>query len=184
MAAFLRLVLVFCCCFTMGLSLKAEAASKAVFAIVDQGGYVDAISAKEWHMLTKATYRYPWYNLVADNTDVATAVAGKKVQPEALAALAKAKEAQALIIVKVHELNETLVHSFSLFHDFDEPLVRVTTAADIYIYQANSGRLLKKRLRDHDLKEPGSYEAPAIVVKWELQRLLRQMKALEEENKK
>ena len=167
--------------FGIGAPQTAQAAfdEKPVgFVVIDKSGNLDAATYKEWRTVTKWAYRFPDYKLVENGLpqEVVGIVLSKKVKVDnaLLKSLADESKVDVLVIVKVYDMNDTIVSGFSSRED-DGPFVLVELSADLYVYKKDGGKLLKKRLRERELKDMGNYERPQVTIKWDLANLVNKM---------
>ena len=167
--------------FGIGAPQAAQAAfdEKPVgFVVIDKSGNLDAATYKEWRTVTKWAYRFPDYKLVENGLpqEVVGSVLSKKVKVDnaLLKALSDESKVDVLVIVKVYDMNDTIVSGFSSRED-DGPFVLVELSADLYVYKKDGDKLLKKRLRERELKDMGNYERPQVTIKWDLANLVNKM---------
>ena len=167
--------------FGIGAPQTAQAAfdEKPVgFVVIDKSGNLDAATYKEWRTVTKWAYRFPDYKIVENGVpqEVVGSVLSKKVKVDnaLLKALADESKVDVLVIVKVYDMNDTIVSGFSSRED-DGPFVLVELSADLYVYKKDGDKLLKKRLRERELKDIGNYERPQVTIKWDLANLVNKM---------
>ena len=167
--------------FGIGAPQTAQAAfdEKPVgFVVIDKSGNLDAATYKEWRTVTKWAYRFPDYKLVENDLpqEIVGSVLSKKVKVDnaLLKSLADESKVDLLVIVKVYDMNDTIVSGFSSRED-DGPFVLVELSADLYVYKKDGDKLLKKRLRERELKDMGNYERPQVTIKWDLANLVNKM---------
>ena len=167
--------------FGIGAPQTAQAAfdEKPVgFVVIDKSGNLDAATYKEWRTVTKWAYRFPDYKLVENGLpqEIVGSVLSKKVKVDnaLLKSLADESKVDVLVIVKVYDMNDTIVSGFSSRED-DGPFVLVELSADLYVYKKGGDKLLKKRLRERELKDMGNYERPQVTIKWDLANLVNKM---------
>ena len=167
--------------FGIGAPQTAQAAfdEKPVgFVVIDKSGNLDAAIYKEWRTVTKWAYRFPDYKLVENGLpqEIVGSVLSKKVKVDnaLLKSLSDESKVDVLVIVKVYDMNDTIVSGFSSRED-DGPFVLVELSADLYVYKKDGDKLLKKRLRERELKDMGNYERPQVTIKWDLANLVNKM---------
>ena len=97
-----------------------------------------------------------------------------KVDNVLLKALADESKMDVLVIVKVYDMNDTIVSGFSSRED-DGPFVLVELSADMYVYKKDGDKLLKKRFREREIKDMGNYDRPQETIKWALANLVNKM---------
>ena len=114
--------------------------------------------------------------VVIDKSGNLGSVLSKKVKVDnaLLKSLADESKVDVLVIVKVYDMNDTIVSGFSSRED-DGPFVLVELSADLYVYKKDGDKLLKKRLRERELKDMGNYERPQVTIKWDLANLVNKM---------
>ena len=148
------------------------------FVVIDKSGNLDAATYKEWRTVTKWAYRFPDYKLIENGLpqEIVGSVLSKKVKVDnaLLKSLADESKVDVLVIVKVYDMNDTIVSGFSSRED-DGPFVLVELSADLYVYKKDGDKLLKKRLRERELKDMGNYERPQVTIKWDLANLVNKM---------
>ena len=148
------------------------------FVVIDKSGNLDATTYKEWRTVTKWAYRFPDYKLVENGLpqEIVGSVLSKKVKVDnaLLKSLSDESKVDVLVIVKVYDMNDTIVSGFSSRED-DVPFVLVELSADLYVYKKDGDKLLKKRLRERELKDMGNYERPQVTIKWDLANLVNKM---------
>ena len=176
-----RLLLAALCCLLL-LAPASEAGAAfaerpVAFVVLDHDGGVDGKAYSQWRSVVKWAYHFPNYKLT-DGGEAQTIVSeglrsAKKVNAAALAPLAEKAGADVLVIARVYELEERLVHS--LRFDDDGPYVYVGCSADLYVYKKDGGKFLQKRLRQRGLKDMGNYDKPVETVKWALSKLVNTM---------
>ena len=161
---------------------KAEAfETKPVnFVVIDRARSVGKADMRGWIQMVKMDYHVPYYRLSDDNTKANAAVDemfAKNVKPdrEAMAEAAKKAECGALVVLIVRNMDEYMVHSHSPF-DFDmETYVRTVAYADMYAYNSNGNKFIRRFLRESNLKPLGQEEHPSDTIKWTLGNLLNKM---------
>ena len=167
--------------FGIGAPQTAQAAfdEKPVgFVVIDKSGNLDMPTYKEWRTVTKWAYRFPNYKLVENGLpqEIVGNVLSKKVKVDnaLLKALADESKMDVLVIVKVYDMNDTIVSGFSSRED-DGPFVLVELSADMYVYKKDGNKLLKKRFREREIKDMGNYDRPQETIKWALANLVNKM---------
>ena len=167
--------------FGIGAPQTAQAAfdEKPVgFVVIDKSGNLDMPTYKEWCTVTKWAYRFPNYKLVENGLpqEIVGNVLSKKVKVDnaLLKALADESKMDVLVIVKVYDMNDTIVSGFSSRED-DGPFVLVELSADMYVYKKDGDKLLKKRFREREIKDMGNYDRPQETIKWALANLVNKM---------
>ena len=66
-----------------------------------------------------------------------------------------------------------MVHSFSPFED--ETYVRTIAFADMFAYNSDGNKFIRRFLRESDLQPMGLGENPSDTIKWTLGNLLNKM---------
>ena len=167
--------------FGIGAPQTAQAAfdEKSVgFVVIDKSGNLDAHTYKEWRTGTKWAYLFPDYKIVENGVpqEVVGSVLSKKIKVDnaLLKALADESKVDVLVIVKVYDMNDTVVSGFSSRED-DGPFVLVELSADMYVYKKDGDKLLKQRFREREIKDMGNYERPQETIKWALANLVNKM---------
>lgn len=149
------------------------------FVVMDKSGGVDGAVYKEWRTVVRWAYHFPDYKIVdsGEPQKIVGNVLRKnvKVTKELLATLAGESKVDVLVIAKVYAMSDNIVSGgFGPFDD-DGPYVLVDLAADLYVYKKDGDKFLKKRLREHELKDLGNYDKPQETVKWNLANLVNKM---------
>ena len=148
------------------------------FVVIDRTGSVNRADMKGWIQMVKMDYHVPYYRLMDDNTKANAAVNemfAKSVKPdkEALKAAAEQAGCGALVVMVVHRMDSYLVRSFGPFDD--ETYVRTHAFADMYAYNSDGNKFIRRFLRESDLKPLGLQEDPSDTIKWTLGNLLNKM---------
>ena len=158
---------------------RADFAERPVgFVVIDQDGGVDGAVYKEWRQMVKLGYRFPDYQII-DGGEAQKLVSqavrdGVKLDAASLAALAEKSKMDVLVVVRIYEMDESLVSGWGFRFDHDT-YVRVVADADLFVYKKDGNKLLKKRVRESGLREMGNYEKPAETIKWQLSKLVNTM---------
>ena len=107
--------------FGIGAPQTAQAAfdEKPVgFVVIDKSGNLDAATYKEWRTVTKWAYRFPDYKLIENGLpqEIVGSVLSKKVKVDnaLLKSLADESKVDVLVIVKVYDMNDTIVSGLVL----------------------------------------------------------------------
>ena len=159
---------------------KAEAfETKPVnFVVIDRTRSVSKADMRGWIQMVKMDYHVPYYRLMDDNTKANAAVdemfaKNPKPDKEALKAAAEQAGCGALIVMVVHRMDSYLVRSFGPFDD--ETYVRTYAFADMYAYNSDGNKFIRRFLREADMKPLGLEENPSDTIKWTLGNLLNKM---------
>ena len=159
---------------------KAEAfETKPVnFVVIDRTRSVSKADMRGWIQMVKMDYHVPYYRLMDDNTKANAAVdemfaKNPKPDKEALKAAAEQAGCGALVVMVVHRMDSYLVRSFGPFDD--ETYVRTHAFADMYAYNSDGNKFIRRFLRETDLKPLGLEENPSDTIKWTLGNLLNKM---------
>ena len=150
------------------------------FVVIDRTRSVTNADMRGWIQMVKMDYHVPYYRLMDDNTKANAAVdemfaKNPKPDKEAMKAAAEQAGCGALVVLVVHRMDEYIVHSGSPF-DFDmETYVRTVAYADMYAYNSNGNKFIRRFLREADLKSLGLEEHPSDTIKWTLGNLLNKM---------
>lgn len=158
---------------------RADFAERPVgFVVIDQDGGVDGAVYKEWRQMVKLGYRFPDYQII-DGGEAQKLVSqavrdGVKLDAASLAALAEKSKMDVLVVARIYEMDESLVSGWGFRFDHDT-YVRVVADADLFVYKKDGNKLLKKRVRESELREMGNYEKPAETIKWQLSKLVNTM---------
>ena len=81
----------------------------------------------------------------------------------------------ALVVMVVHRMDSYLVTSHSPFDHDMETYVRTFAYADMYAYNSDGNKFIRRFLRETDLKPLGLAEEPSDTIKWTLGNLLNKM---------
>ena len=159
---------------------KAEAfETKPVnFVVIDRTRSVSKADMRGWIQMVKMDYHVPYYRLMDDNTKANAAVdemfaKNPKPDKEALKAAAEQAGCGALVVMVVHRMDSYLVRSFGPFDD--ETYVRTYAFADMYAYNSDGNKFIRRFLREADMKPLGLEENPSDTIKWTLGNLLNKM---------
>ncbi len=159
---------------------KAEAfETKPVnFVVIDRTRSVSKADMRGWIQMVKMDYHVPYYRLIDDNTKANAAVdemfaKNPKPDKEALKAAAEQAGCGALVVMVVHRMDSYLVRSFGPFDD--ETYVRTHAFADMYAYNSDGNKFIRRFLREADMKPLGLEENPSDTIKWTLGNLLNKM---------
>ena len=150
------------------------------FVVIDRTGSVTKADMRGWIQMVKMDYHVPYYRLSDDNTKADAAVAemfAKNAKPdkEAMKAAAEQAGCGALVVMVVHQMDSYMVHSRSPF-DFDtETYVRTIAYADMFAYNSDGNKFIRRFLREADLNPLGLDENPSDTIKWALGNLLNKM---------
>lgn len=147
------------------------------FVVIDHDGGVNGAIYKNWRQVVKWAYHFPYYQITDDGTaqqNVSEALrGGAKLDKASMEALAEKSKVDVLVVARVYEMDETMV-SGGFFRD-RETYVRVVADADLYVYKKDGAKLLKKKLRERQLRDLGNYDKPEETIKWELSKLVNTM---------
>ena len=159
---------------------KAEAfETKPVnFVVIDRTRSVSKADMRGWIQMVKMDYHVPYYRLMDDNTKANAAVdemfaKNPKPDKEAMKAAAEQAGCGALVVMVVHRMDSYLVRSFGPFDD--ETYVRTHAFADMYAYNSDGNKFIRRFLREADMKPLGLEENPSDTIKWTLGNLLNKM---------
>ena len=150
------------------------------FVVIDHTGSVGPADMKGWIQMVKMDYHVPYYRLMDDNTKAEAAVRemfAKNAKPdkEAMKAAAEQAGCGALVVMVVHRMDSYIVTSHSPF-DFDmETYVRTFAYADMFAYNSDGNKFIRRFLREADMQPLGLAEEPSDTIKWTLGNLLNKM---------
>ena len=150
------------------------------FVVFDRTGSVGPEDMKGWIQMVKMDYHVPYYRLMDDNTKAIAAVNemfAKNAKPdkEAMKAAAEQAGCGALVVMVVHRMDSYIVTAHSPF-DFDrETYVRTYAYADMFAYNSDGNKFIRRFLREADMKPLGLAEEPSDTIKWTLGNLLNKM---------
>ena len=148
------------------------------FVVIDRTGSVTNADMRGWIQMVKMGYHVPYYRLMDDNTKADAAVSemfAKNAKPdkEAMKAAAKQAGCGALVVMVVHRMESYLVHSYGPFDD--EIYARTVAYADMFAYNSDGNKFIRRFLREADFKPLGTEEEPSDTIKWTLGNLLNKM---------
>ena len=148
------------------------------FVVIDRTGSVSNADMRGWIQMVKMDYHVPYYRLMDDNTKADAAVSemfakNPKPDKEAMKAAAEQAGCGALVVMVVHRMDSYIVHSFSPFED--ETYVRTIAFADMFAYNSDGNKFIRRFLRESDLQPLGLGEDPSDTIKWTLGNLLNKM---------
>lgn len=150
------------------------------FVVIDRTGSVSRADMRGWIQMVKMDYHVPYYRLMDDNTKAEAAVnemfaKNPKPDKEAMKAAAEQAGCGALVVMVVHRMDSYMVTSHSPF-DYDrETYVRTYAFADMFAYNSDGNKFIRRFLRETDLKPLGLEEDPSDTIKWTLGNLLNKM---------
>ena len=99
---------------------------------------------------------------------------GAKLDQASLKALAEKSKVDVLVVARIYELDEYIVNS-SIFRDNADTYVKTSACADLFVYKKDGDKLLKKKLRERNVREIGNVEHPEETIKWELSKIVNTM---------
>ena len=148
------------------------------FVVIDRTGSVGPADMKGWIQMVKMDYHVPYYRLMDDNTKAIAAVnemfaKNPKPDKEAMKAAAEQAGCGALVVMVVHRMESYMVHSFGPFDD--EIFVRTFAYADMFAYNSDGNKFIRRFLRETDFEPMGNQENPSDTIKWTLGNLLNKM---------
>ena len=148
------------------------------FVVIDRTRSVTNADMRGWIQMVKMDYHVPYYRLMDDNTKANAAVNemfAKNAKPdkEAMKAAAEQAGCGALVVMVVHRMDSYMVHSFNPFED--EIYVRTYAYADMFAYNSDGNKFIRRFLRESDLQPMGMDENPSDTIKWTLGNLLNKM---------
>lgn len=150
------------------------------FVVIDRTGSVSKADMRGWVQMVRMDYHVPYYRLMDDNTKANAAVnemfaKNPKPDKEAMKAAAEQAGCGALVVMVVYRMDSHLVTSHSPF-DFDrETYVRTYAYADMFAYNSDGNKFIRRFLREADLRPLGLAEEPSDTIKWTLGNLLNKM---------
>ena len=148
------------------------------FVVIDRTGRVSRADMRGWIQMVKMDYHVPYYRLMDDNTKANAAVnemfaKNPKPDKEAMKAAAEQAGCGALVVMVVHRMDSYIVRSFGPFDD--ETYIRTHAFADMYAYNSDGNKFIRRFLREDNLKPLGLEENPSDTIKWTLGNLLNKM---------
>ena len=148
------------------------------FVVIDRTGRVSRADMRGWIQMVKMDYHVPYYRLMDDNTKADAAVnemfaKNPKPDKEAVKAAAEQAGCGALVVMVVHRMDSYIVRSFGPFDD--ETYIRTHAFADMYAYNSDGNKFIRRFLREDNLKPLGLEENPSDTIKWTLGNLLNKM---------
>ena len=150
------------------------------FVVIDRTRSVTNADMRGWIQMVKMDYHVPYYRLMDDNTKAIAAVnemfaKNPKPDKEAMKAAAEQAGCGALVVMVVHRMDSYMVTVHSPF-DFDmETYVRTYAYADMFAYNSDGNKFIRRFLREADMKPLGLEENPSDTIKWTLGNLLNKM---------
>ena len=148
------------------------------FVVIDRTGRVSRADMRGWIQMVKMDYHVPYYRLMDDNTKANAAVnemfsKNPKPDKEAMKVAAEQAGCGALVVMVVHRMDAYIVRSFGPFDD--ETYIRTHAFADMYAYNSDGNKFIRRFLREDNLKPLGLEENPSDTIKWTLGNLLNKM---------
>ena len=158
---------------------RAEFPERPVgFVVIDQDGDVNGSVYKTWRQVVKWAYHFPYYQIIdggAPQELVSDAVrTGAKLDQASLKAMAEKSKVDVLVVARIYELDEYIVNS-GIFRDNADTYVKTSACADLFVYKKDGDKLLKKKLRERNVREMGNVEHPEETIKWELSKIVNTM---------
>ena len=150
------------------------------FVVIDRTGSVGPADMKGWTQMVKMDYHVPYYRLMDDNTKANAAVnemfaKNPKPDKEAMKAAAEQAGCGALVVMVVHRMDSYIVTRHSPFDFESETYVRTYAYADMFAYNSNGNKFIRRFLREADMQPLGLAEEPSDTIKWTLGNLLNKM---------
>lgn len=160
-------------------ALAAFAERPVGFVIMDHTGQVDGAFYKSLRSMVKMPYHFPDYKIIEGGLPQQVVVDvlrdDVKVDKKLMAALAEKSKVDVLVVARIYEMDEHMVHGwFGRFED-NETYVEVEASADFFVYKKDGDKFLKKRLREREINELGNSEDPRELVKWTLSDIVNDM---------
>jgi hypothetical protein len=148
------------------------------FVVIDRTRSVSNADMRGWIQMVKMDYHIPYYRLMDDNTKANAAVnemfaKNPKPDKEAMKAAAEQAGCGALVVMVVHRMDSYMVHSFGPFDS--EIYVRTFAFADMFAYNSDGNKFIRRFLRESDFTPLGTQEEPSDTIKWTLGNLLNKM---------
>ena len=148
------------------------------FVVIDRTGNVTRADMRGFVQMVKMDYHVPYYRLMDDNTKADAAVNemfAKNVKPdkEAMKAAAEQAGCGALVVLVIHRMDSYMVHSYGPFDD--EIYVRTFAYADMFAYNSDGNKFIRRFLREANFTPLGTQEEPSDTIKWTLGNLLNKM---------
>ena len=148
------------------------------FVVIDRTGSVGPADMKGWIQMVKMDYHVPYYRLMDDNTKAIAAVnemfaKNPKPDKEAMKAAAEQAGCGALVVMVVHRMESYMVQSAGPFDM--EIYVRTFAYADMFAYNSDGNKFIRRFLRETDFEPMGNQEDPSDTIKWTLGNLLNKM---------
>ena len=148
------------------------------FVVIDRTRSVTNADMRGWIQMVKMDYHVPYYRLMDDNTKANAAVnemfaKSPKPDKEAMKAAAEQAGCGALVVMVVHRMDSRIVHT-GLFDDM-ETYVRTYAYADMFAYNSDGNKYIRRFLREADMQPVGLEEDPSETIKWTLGNLLNKM---------
>ena len=148
------------------------------FVVIDRTRSVTNADMRGWIQMVKMDYHVPYYRLMDDNTKANAAVdemfaKNPKPDKEAMKAAAEQAGCGALVVMVVHRMDSYIVR-IGLFDDA-ETYVKTFAYADMYAYNSDGNKFIRRFLREANMKMLGLEEDPSDTIKWTLGNLLNKM---------
>lgn len=149
------------------------------FIVIDRTGSVTNADMRGWTQMVKMDYHVPYYRLMDDNTKAAAAVNemfAKNVKPdkEAMKAATEKAGCGALVVMVVHRMDSYQVYTHGLYDD-GEVYSRTFAFADMFAYNSDGNKFIRRFLREADIQPLALAEDPSDTIKWTLGNLLNKM---------
>ncbi len=144
------------------------------FVVMDKsGGLVDNSAYTAWRQVVKWAYHFPYYKVSEDGTVqdyISNALWNIKITKENLSEQAKKNSMDAIVIVVLYDMDETILSSVGGFNT--GPYVNVVAIADLYAYKKDGDKFLQSKVRERAIKDLGNYEKPQETIRWALSKLV------------
>ncbi len=147
------------------------------FVVMDKSnGLVDNSAYTAWRQVVKWAYHFPYYNLSEDGKvqdSISDALWNIKITKEALAEQAQKNSMDAIVIVVLYDMDETIIPSVGGLNA--GPYVNVVAIADLYAFKKDGDKFLQSKVREQAIKDLGNYDRPQETIRWALSKLVNTM---------
>jgi len=176
----MKKIILLCCllmAFMAGTCFALEE-KPAQFVVLDRTGQMTKSEYRGFYQMVKMNYHFPYYKIQEDNSAAVEAVKNMLAEYSrpAKAELKKAAEdcgATALVVLVLHRMDQYMISSWNPWEH--ETYVRTNAYADMYAYNADGDKYIRKFMRESDVQPMGLAEDPAVTIKWKFGNMLNQM---------
>lgn len=186
-------LLLLCLTCVLGVTFTAQAAynpEPCAFVLMGDTSSVTGSVYQDWRRQVRQGYRFPYYEMVdtPEPSQIAVKILAaenrnpRKIEQATLRRIATEAKLKALVLVFVEHMEEERLMTMGglLFRDGPEDYTRVWAIADMYVYRADTDKMMKKLLYSVETTDTALRTPPEEVIKWELRNLVNRMEGREQ----